>query len=158
MAIEIERKFKVSNNNWRKGASGSLLKQGYLSNSRDSSIRVRIEGGRALLTIKGGRMGASRLEFEYEIPLSDAETMLMILCKKPLIEKIRYRIPFEGHIIEVDEFMGDNLGLIIAEIELKDEKESLVLPDWIGEEVTGDRKYYNVNLLENPFRNWKEES
>lgn len=158
MAIEIERKFKVANNDWRKGASGSLLKQGYISHARDGSIRVRIEGSKALLTIKGGAVGASRLEFEYDIPLTDAETMLMILCKKPIIEKIRYRIPFGGHTFEVDEFMGDNLGLIIAEAELKDETELLELPNWIGEEVTGDPKYYNANLIENPFRNWKDES
>ncbi len=155
MALETERKFKVWNEDWRQGSSGQLLKQGYLCVDPERTIRVRIEGTEAWLTVKGPVEGFSRLEFEYKIPLLDAEAMLLNLCQSSPIEKIRYRIPFKGHIFEVDEFLGDNLGLIIAEIELENEGEYFERPEWIGEEVTADMRYYNNNLSKHPFCLWK---
>jgi CYTH domain-containing protein len=115
---------------------------------------VRIEGTKAWLTVKGPLQGLSRLEFEYKIPLGDGEAMLVNLCKNHPIEKLRFRIPFKGHIFEVDEFRGENQGLVIAEVELKEEEEPLELPDWIGDEVTSDERYYNSYLSENPFQLW----
>ena len=156
MALEIERKFKVLGDGWREGALGQLLKQGYLSTDPERTIRVRIEGTQAWMTIKGAVKGISRLEFEYPIPLLDGEEMLRALCQKGIIEKFRYRVAFRNHIFEVDEFLGDNLGLIIAEVELGDENENVELPPWIGEEVTGDRRFYNSYLSEHPYTVWTE--
>jgi len=154
VAVEMEKKFKVVHEGWRQGASGILLKQAYLSTDPDRTIRVRIEGTKARLTVKGPLQGLSRLEFEYKIPLGDGEAMLVNLCKNHPIEKLRFRIPFKGHIFEVDEFRGENQGLVIAEVELKEEEEPLELPDWIGDEVTSDERYYNSYLSENPFQLW----
>lgn len=155
MAVETERKFKVLNEDWRQGASGQFLKQAYLCVDPERTIRVRIEGTEAWLTVKGPVEGYSRLEFEYKIPLLDGETMLLNLCQSRPIEKMRYRIPFKDHIYEVDEFLGDNLGLVIAEIELANEGAIFEHPHWIGEEVTADMRYYNSNLSQNPFARWK---
>jgi CYTH domain-containing protein len=153
MALEIERKFLVTHDPWR-NTKGVLYRQGYLNHDAQRNVRVRITENKAYLTIKGITQGAARLEYEYEIPRGDAEALLNDLCHKPLIEKRRYTIPFEGHIWEVDEFFGENQGLIIAEIELSSEDEAFVKPSWIGEEVTGQAKYYNVNLIRHPYRQW----
>jgi CYTH domain-containing protein len=154
MAIEIERKFLVKNVQWRGLAQGYLYRQGYIPTQDYTTVRVRIIGDRGYLTIKGKNTGMSRPEFEYEIPLPDADQILTSLCQPPLIEKYRYRIEFAGKTWEVDEFLGDNQGLILAEIELSREDEIVELPDWIGEEVTGDRRYYNVNLVRHPYASW----
>ena len=157
MAVETERKFKVLNDDWRQGVSGQYLKQAYLSLDPERTIRVRIAGTEAWLTVKGPVQGHSRLEFEYKIPVSDGEAMLSSLCQSKPIEKIRYRIPFQGHIFEVDEFKGENLGLVITEIELKNEGEHFACPHWMGEEVTADRRYYNSYLAQNPFSLWEDQ-
>lgn len=154
MAVEIERKFLVKNDQWRGLAQGHLYRQGYIPTQDYTTVRVRIIGDQSYVTIKGKNTGMSRLEFEYEIPLADADQMLTNLCSPPLIEKYRYCIEFAGKIWEVDEFLGENQGLTLAEIELSREDESVELPDWVGEEVTGDRRYYNVNLALYPYGSW----
>ena len=153
MGREIERKFLVAGDSWRR-AAGVELRQGYLIGGKKSTVRVRILGERGFLTVKGPTVGATRLEYEYEIPLSHAEEMLAELCEKPLIEKTRYRVPSGGLVIEVDEFLGENRGLIVAEIELESECQPFRKPDWLGEEVTGDPRYYNSNLTRHPFKEW----
>ncbi|MFZ5517585.1 MAG: CYTH domain-containing protein [Candidatus Zhuqueibacterota bacterium] len=155
MAKEIERKFLVNGDAWRKLARGIHYRQGYLSTVKERTVRVRTVDAKGFLTIKGITVGASRSEFEYEIPVDDANFMLDHLCEKPLIEKYRYKIPFEGHVWELDEFEGDNQGLIVAEIELKHEDEMFQRPQWIGQEVTGDPRYFNSNLTKNPFTTWQ---
>ena len=117
-------------------------------------MRVRSEGDRAYINIKGATVGATRAEFEYEIPLQDAEELLNELCQKPLIEKTRYKIENGGHTWEIDEFFGDNQGLIVAEIELNSEDQDFEKPDWVGEEVTHDPRYFNANLNKHPFSQW----
>lgn len=154
MGIEIERKFLVRDERWKTMAQGVLLRQGYLSSAPERIVRVRIEGGAAMLTIKGRVVGATRGEWEYPIPLGDARTFLDRLCERPIIEKNRYRIPYQGMIWEVDEFLGENAGLVVAEIELEAEGQVFAPPDWIGEEVTHDARYFNANLLRNPYSNW----
>lgn len=151
MAVEIERKFLLKNEQWRGLGPGCLYRQGYLPSQDLTTVRVRIIGDRGYLTIKGKNTGRARLEFEYEIPLADANQMLTELCPPPLVEKYRYRIPALGKIWEVDEFLGDNQGLILAEVELEDENEVIQLPDWVGAEVTHDARYYNVNLARHPY-------
>lgn len=155
MAVEIERKFLVKNNAWRSLAEGFLYRQGYLPSQNLTTIRVRTVGDRGYLTIKGKNTGMSRLEFEYDIPLVDANQLLENLCQLPLIEKYRYRIPWGNHLWEVDEFLGENQGLILAEVELQQETEAIAIPDWIGEEVTGDPRYYNANLATVPYGRWE---
>ncbi|WP_009546612.1 CYTH domain-containing protein [Crocosphaera subtropica] len=155
MAIEIERKFLVINDNWRSLGIGKVYKQGYIATAdKITTIRVRIIGNEAYLTIKSKTEGISRQEFEYPIPLEDAEIMLNTLCDRPLIEKVRYTINQEKLIWEIDEFKGDNEGLILAEIELKSEDQVINFPDWVGEEVSHDPKYYNVNLVKHPYKIW----
>ncbi len=154
MPKEIERKFLVTGEAWRKQNRGVFYRQGYLSAEKDCSVRIRIGGGKGYLTIKGETQGAVRDEFEYEIPFEDAEELLKNFCKKPLIEKRRYEVRFGGLNWEIDEFEGENKGLILAEVELKNENEEIDLPEWIGKEVTGDPKYYNVNLVKHPFLKW----
>ncbi len=144
MATEIERKFLVIAEKWPKEA-GTLYKQGYLSKHPKRVVRVRSSLEGAFLTIKGKVENYSRLEFEYEIPLVDAEILLK-LCKEPIIEKTRYKLNYEGHLWEIDEFHGAHTGLVIAEIELSDESEVFECPEWLGEEVTGNPQYYNSNL------------
>jgi len=153
MGMEIERKFLPRDESWRIGAVGTSYTQGYISKEKDHTVRVRIAGEKAYITIKGAVEGISRPEFEYGIPLEDARE-LMKLCKGPIIEKTRYRIPFEGLVWEVDEFHGENLGLIIAEVELTDPDQGVVLPPWVGEEVTGDSRYYNSSLSTLPYGRW----
>jgi adenylate cyclase len=154
MAKEIERKFLVKPRNWSEMAPGVFIRQGYLSIDKNATVRIRTGDNKGYITVKGINTGFSRDEYEYEIPLGDANEMLERLCRKPLIEKIRYRIQFAGRTFEVDEFTGVNRGLTIAEVELKDENEKVELPDWIDREVTGDPRYYNVNLVANPFSSW----
>lgn len=157
MPIEIERKFLVAGNTWREQVrSRELLRQGYLDSAELCSVRVRAAGEHAWLNIKARRPGMSRLEFEYPIPLSDADAMLDELCKGPLIEKYRHEIPAGGaHVWQVDEFLGLNHGLIVAEIELSNEAEEFARPSWLGEEVTHDERYYNHNLAQRPYAEWK---
>jgi len=154
MAKEIERKFLVRDNTWRGQDGGKRYRQGYLSIVKERTVRVRTTGDKGFITIKGESVGATRSEYEYEIPLVDANEMLDRLCERPLIEKTRYRVSHEGLVWEIDEFEGDNRGLIMAEIELKDETQSVTLPGWIGQEVTGDPRYCNANLVANPFSQW----
>lgn len=156
MGVEIERKFLTKNDNWRHSATSSCrMKQGYL-NEIGNTIRIRLAGDRAFLTIKGKTKGISRLEFEYEVPVSDAE-QLFTLCQTPSVEKIRHKVPFEGHIFEVDEFLGQNEGLTVAEVELNSENEDVSLPEWIGEDVTADKRYRNTHLAKKPFKQWDKE-
>jgi adenylate cyclase len=154
MGVEIERKFLVCSDRWKTLGQGVLLRQGYLSSAPDRIVRVRIEGDSAMLTIKGRSVGATRGEWEYPIPLDDAQAFLDNLCEKPIIEKKRYRIPYQGMIWEVDEFLGENAGLVVAEIELESEQQAFSTPDWIGEEVTHDARYFNANLLRHPYSKW----
>jgi adenylate cyclase len=157
MATEIERKFLVVGNGWRPLGSGKLYCQGYIPTQGKQTVRVRIVGDQGYLTLKGPAAGLSRPEFEYRIPVEDAQALLETLCQRPFIEKTRYRIPIGQVVWEVDEFTGDNTGLILAEVELQSEDQSVDLPDWIGPEVTGDPRYYNANLVNNPYRNWKDQ-
>lgn len=157
MSKEIERKFLVTGNAYREGATRSNYRQGYIVTDPNRVIRVRTDGLKGYLTIKGPSQGASRTEYEYEIPLSDAEDMLERLCEKPLIEKTRYTLVHDGMIWEVDEFYGDNQGLCIAEIELEREDQPFTLPPWVGREVTADPRYYNAYLVKNPYKIWKHE-
>lgn len=154
MGMEIERKFLVKGDGWKSLAQGVLLRQGYLSSAPERTVRVRIEADAAMLTIKGRTTGASRAEWEYTIPLEDARALLDGLCERPIIEKRRYRIPFAGMVWEVDEFLGENAGLVVAEIELESEDQDFARPDWIGEEVTHDPRYFNASLLRNPYCSW----
>ena len=155
MGIEIERKFLLKNDDWISQVSTSTyFKQGYLSGSEKSSVRVRIEGDKSNINIKSMTLSITRQEYEYGIPLVDAEKLLLELCEQPLIEKTRHIVNYEGYKWEVDVFEGENKGLIVAEIELKDEKEVFPLPEWIGEEVSDQIKYYNVNLIKHPYSQW----
>lgn len=155
MAVEIERKFLVRNNHWRSQVRGERrLVQGYLANTDRGSIRIRLSGDKASINIKSMTLGVTRSEFDYPIPADEAELMLQTLCMKPLIEKTRFHVVHEGHTWEIDEFHGDNAGLVVAEIELQDKSEAFSRPDWLGEEVSDDPRYYNVCLVERPFRTW----
>lgn len=154
MAVEIERKFLVRNESFKMFSTGVLYRQGYLNRDKHRTVRVRVAGELAFITIKGLTNGMERLEFEYPIVVKDANEMLEMLCIKPLIEKLRYHLMADGHLWEVDEFIGDNEGLTSAEVELKSDDEEVIIPNWIGEEVTGDLKYYNSNLVIHPFKNW----
>ena len=154
MGKEIERKFLVKGDSWRAGAHGKRYRQGYLSTVKERTVRVRVAGEQGFLTVKGITVGASRAEYEYEIPLADANQMLDALCERPIVEKTRYRLPQDDIVWEIDEFEGDNRGLIVAEVELKDEHQSYPKPDWLGEEVTGDPRYFNANLVAKPFTTW----
>lgn len=154
MGREIERKFLVKNHSFKESAEGTFYRQGYICAAIEGVVRVRTIKDKGYLTIKGKNVGAVRSEFEYEIPYLDAAAMLDTLCEGLLIEKVRYKVPYHGFTWEVDEFLGDNEGLIIAEIELGDENEQFDRPGWIGDEVTGNPKYYNSNLKKNPFKNW----
>ena len=152
MAIEIERKFLVTGDQWRQ-ASAIYFCQGYLNRSKERTVRIRVAGEYGFLTIKGVSKGASRSEFEYEIPVADAEQLLG-LCDGPLIEKYRRKIVHEGMVWEVDEFLGENSGLVVAEIELESEDQLLLKPEWLGEEVTQDTRYFNSNLSTHPYTRW----
>ena len=153
MGVEIERKFLVTSDQWRDLAPGELYRQGYIP-TIESTVRIRIIRDRGFITIKGITQGISRAEFEYEIPLKDATEMLDSLCNPPLIEKYRHTIELNGLVWEVDEFLGENRGLTIAEVELKSADQVIELPDWIGEDVSHDPRYYNSNLTKHPFTTW----
>ena len=154
MAKEIERKFLVTNEDWRSDDAGEY-RQGNISLDKERTVRVRMAGNKAYLTVKGLTKGATRREFEYEIPLTDATEMLANLCRRPLIEKQRHKVLYGGLIWEIDEFFGENSGLIVAEVELESEDQPFERPPWLGKEVTGDSRYYNVNLVQKPYANWK---
>lgn len=154
MNIEIERKFLLKNSLWKEGVNGVRYKQAYLNEKGDNTVRVRIEGDKAKLTIKSKANNISRMEFEYDIPMEDAEKLFLI-AKTSAVEKNRYKIMYEGNCWEVDEFLGDNEGLVVAEIELESETQIFAKPAWIGEEVSGDSRYTNANLARNPYKNWK---
>ena len=153
MGIEIERKFLVKDPSWKHVAdSGLSCKQGYLVSDSEKTVRVRVMGDLAYLTIKGATSGISRAEFEYEIPVADAVAMLE-LCGN-IVEKTRYRVGHTGMVWELDVFEGANAGLVVAEIELQSEELFFELPDWLGEEVSGEIRYYNSRLAEHPFTQW----
>jgi len=155
MGLEIERKFLVISDEYRLSGRGVRYRQGYLSTIKERVVRIRTVGEHGFLTIKGINVGATRPEFEYEIPLLDAEQLLENICEKPILDKIRYQVRHHGFIWEVDEFLGDNAGLITAEIELAEENQVIIKPDWVGQEVTGDPRYFNSNLIKMPYQSWK---
>jgi CYTH domain-containing protein len=152
--IEIERKFLVVNDKYKMGTP-QRISQGYICSENDRVVRVRIKGDKAYLTIKNATIGFARNEYEYEIPVADAEAMLKNTCQQPIIDKTRYVLEYKGFIWEVDEFHGDNEGLVVAEIELDSREATFDHPDFIGEEVTGDARYYNACLFKNPYKMWK---
>jgi adenylate cyclase len=155
MGKEIERKFLVKNDSFKKLAEAEVLQQGFLSVNKNRVVRVRISRGKAWLTIKGITKGSVRHEFEYDIPIKDAQFMINNFCKKPVIIKKRYRIQHGELYWEVDEFLNDNQGLVIAEIELNTEDQDFDKPDWVGEEVTENKKYYNAYLIKHPYSTWE---
>jgi adenylate cyclase len=154
MGVEIERKFLLTGDGWRELGTPVLLRQGYLSTNPERTGRVRLEGQGATMTIKSKSVGATRGEWEYPLPLTDANELLDRVCEQPIIEKYRSRVEHAGHVWEVDEFLGVNEGLRFAEIELDSEDAEFEKPDWIGEEVTDDRRYFNSNLIKHPFSQW----
>lgn len=155
MGVEIERKFLLTGTAWKQLAPGTSYRQGYLNSTKERTVRVRTIDDKGFLTIKGISVGATRVEYEYEIPVADAQNLLDDLCEKPIIEKNRYKIAYGGFVWEVDEFFGENEGLVVAEIELESEDQAFEKPEWVGDEVTGDPRYFNSNLINNPFRQWK---
>lgn len=157
MGVEIERKFLLRSGAWRGAVRRSAeMRQGYLAGGENVSVRVRIAGGEARLNMKCGGMVAVRREYEYAIPLDDATELLDEVCAGPLVEKTRHWVEHEGHTWEIDEFSGANAGLLVAEIELDDEHETFARPDWLGAEVTHLTRYYNVSLVNHPYREWSE--
>lgn len=154
MGKEIERKFLVNGDAWRSLANGTWCRQGYLNSARERTVRIRTTGDRAFLAIKGPTVGPTRAEYEYEIPVADCDAMLDALAEKPVIEKKRYKVPFAGLTWEIDEFSGDNAGLIVAEVELESEGQTFRKPEWAGEEVTADPRYFNSNLIKHPYSKW----
>ena len=156
MAKEIERKFLVIGDAWRALAQGIHYRQGYLSSAKERTVRIRTINDKAFLTIKGMTVGVTRQEYEYEIPYDDCVQMLEQLAEKPVIEKKRYKILLDGLIWEIDEFLGVNAGLIVAEIELADENQAFSKPAWIGAEVSADPRYFNSNLVKHPYTTWNQ--
>jgi CYTH domain-containing protein len=154
MGKEIERKFQVNLDAWKPQDAGIHFKQGYLNSQKERVVRVRIEGSQAKLTIKGVTTGVTRSEFEYAIPVEDAAILLDNLCELPLIDKHRHKEMHGGKLWEIDVFHGLNQGLVVAEIELKSEDEKFDVPAWAVKEVSSDARYYNSNLLKNPFSTW----
>lgn len=156
MAKEIERKFLVIGNKWRELANGTHYRQGYLNSIKERTVRIRTIDNKAYLTVKGPTIGVTRMEFEYEIPYNDCVEMLDNLAEKPIIEKTRYKIKADNLVWEIDEFFGVNEGLIVAEVELQSEEQKFEKPEWIGEEISGDPRYFNSNLVNNPYTTWKK--
>ncbi|GAB0150075.1 MULTISPECIES: CYTH domain-containing protein [Marichromatium] len=155
MAIEIERKFLVRDAGWREAVSRSTrMVQGYLVAEPGLTLRVRIAGEQAFLTLKGASRGIARAEYEYPVPVADAEAMLRDLACTALVEKVRHLVTVAGRVWEVDEFAGANAGLVLAELELEDERAVFVRPDWLGEEVSDDPRYFNARLARHPYRDW----
>jgi adenylate cyclase len=158
MGTEIERKFLPKGDGWRRAvdSAGVVIRQGYLSSVRERTVRVRVKGEEAFITVKGINSGASRAEFEYPIPMADAAWMLDHLCEKPMIDKTRYVVISNGCAFEIDEFHGENAGLVVVEVELTTEDQPVDLPDWIGEEVTRETRYFNSSLARHPYAEWGE--
>lgn len=154
MGLEIERKFLVKKT-WTPSGNGILIKQGYLSTDPDMAVRIRIAGKNATLTLKQQVSDLTRQEFEFPIPRDEAEKVLKSMCRKPILEKTRYLVEFHGFTWEVDVFSGENEGLEVAEIELESETQDFARPGWVLEEVTGDPRYLNINLIDFPFKKWK---
>ncbi len=154
MGTEIERKFLVKGNAWRSHGAGKLYRQGYVVQAGDVAVRVRIAGAQGYLTLKGKTENFARPEFEYEIPVKDAQEMLDLWCRPRIVDKIRYRIPVGDLIWEVDEFQGANQGLVLAEVELNASDQIVDLPDWVGLEVSEADRYYNSNLAIYPYALW----
>ena len=155
MGKEIERKFTVINDSWKQTVSrSSCFRQGYMGTDEKASVRIRLEDDKANINIKSATLGIQRQEYEYQIPSSDANEMLDTLCHKPLIEKTRHFVIYQGKTWEIDVFEGDNQGLIVAEIELDSENEQFELPSWAGEDVSHDTRYYNVCLVKHPYKDW----
>ncbi len=157
MGQEIERKFLVTSNAWRGDDKGLFCRQGYLASGADVTVRVRVLGDKGFITIKGPTEGITRAEYEYGIPAKDAHELLDHLCLRPLIEKYRHYRQHGGLKWEVDEFVGENQGLVVAEIELQSAEQVVNLPSWAGQEVSDDARYYNVNLARSPYRTWNEQ-
>ena len=156
MGKEIERKFLIDISKIESPGSGSHIKQGYISTTDNTAVRVRVKGDIAYLTLKGENKGATRPEFEYDIPIDDANEIIKELCSGPIIDKTRYLVEHGSHTWEVDVFHGDNDGLIVAEVELESETEAVDLPNWVISEVTGQVEYYNSSLIDNPFSKWSK--
>ncbi|MDR2160891.1 MAG: CYTH domain-containing protein [Desulfovibrio sp.] len=156
MGLEKERKFLVSGAAWKQGAAGVPYRQGYLCRLPARLVRVRLAGERGFLAVKGETRGIVRMEYEYEIPSGDAGDLLREMAEKPLIEKIRYRLPYSGLIWEVDEFLGENQGLVVAEVEVESEDQIVSKPPWAGREVSDLLRYANSSLVEHPFSRWRE--
>lgn len=155
MATEIEHKFLLCNDTWRAQIQRSThMRQGYLVSDARSSVRVRIADHQGFLNIKSGTLGIQRQEYEYLIPCADAEELLDTLCAKPLLEKTRHYVPVDQHLWEIDEFAGENTGLIVAELELQAVGEIFTRPSWLGKEVSDDPRYYNSQLAKHPYRSW----
>jgi adenylate cyclase len=154
MGLEIERKFLVRGDGWRVGAVPVLCRQGYLRSDIDCTIRVRVLGEAGFLTIKGKMDGIARLEYEYPIPVAEAHELLDRMCAGPVVEKYRHAVCHAGVTWEVDEFLRDNQGLIVAEVELRAADQAIALPDWVGQEVSADPRYLNVNLAKQPYTQW----
>lgn len=155
MAVEIERKFLLANDTWRAASDGgTAISQGYLTNRVDCAVRVRVKGDEAWLTVKGGTHGIARTEFEYPVPIADARAMLAELAERPFIEKVRHIVRVGEHVWEIDEFSGDNDGLVVAEVELDDASAEFERPPWLGEEVSNDPKYLNASLVRHPYSQW----
>lgn len=155
MAVEIEHKFLVRDERWRREVERSVrMRQGYLTSDTRCSVRVRVAGNQGHLNVKSGTLGIQRSEYEYPIPLAEAEEILDTLCEQPLLEKTRHFVRFGGHLWEIDEFEGDNAGLIVAEVELSRIDEPFDLPDWLGADVSHDIRYYNSQLARHPYRTW----
>ena len=156
MPLEIERKFLLADETWRGIAEAIPYRQGYLSTHPGATVRVRTVGDKGFLTVKGQSVGISRLEFEYEIPFTEANAMLDKLCSHTLIEEKRTKIAHEGFIWEIDEFFGENQGLLVAEIELEREEQVFIKPPWVGKEVSGDSRYFNSSLIKHPYKKWSK--
>lgn len=155
MGVEVERKFLVTGESWRAGVTSSTrIVQGYLTRNDTATVRVRVAGERAYLTIKGRSSGIARSEFEYEIPRDDALAMLEELAQDPLVDKVRNLVPVGGHVWEVDVFVGANAPLVMAEVELAAPDESFVRPEWAGPDVSDDPRYFNVHLSREPYGSW----
>lgn len=155
MATEIEHKFLLRDDRWRQQVERSVrMRQGYLTSDARCSVRVRVAGGQGFLNLKSGTLGIQRSEYEYSIPLAEAEEILDTLCEKPLLEKTRHFVRFGDHLWEIDEFAGANAGLIVAEVELSCPDEPFVRPDWAGEDVSHDIRYYNSQLVRHPYATW----
>ena len=154
MGQEIERKFLLKSDAWRALAVGTTYRQGYLNSAKERTVRIRTIGDKAFLTVKGPAIGLTRPEYEYSIPADDCNEMLDALAEKPLIEKKRFKVGHGGLTWEIDEFFGENQGLVVAEVELQREEQEFAMPAWIGEEVTGNPQYFNANLVKHPYSKW----